>query len=210
MVIAAERFCHLVTQYYATPAIAGSTGNAPICLRTRSRHWVRLIPYSLVGVIRSKQLKIRSFKINCQVRGDIIKSVKTSEIDGLLQKINILHPNLKFTIERSENRTNNGAITTGWYSKPTDTGTSLSFRASAPMTYKRNSISGHVRRLFNSSSTWQNFHVGIEKAQKIWSSYQYPSSFCNNILKETMQKLVTKPQNDAQTRESHNYAFVLI
>ena len=73
---------------------------------------------------------------------DILRDIKTSEIEGKLQEINSYHPKLKFTIEReiqnsmpfldmkiirSENR-----LTSTWYSKSTDTGLTTKYHALAP------------------------------------------------------------------------------
>ena len=82
---------------------------------------------------------------------DIIRTVRSTEVDSLLGYFNQMHVNLKFTIERSLNHEipfldmvvsqSGNRLSTRWYRKPTDTGTTLSFRALAPMRYKRNIIS---------------------------------------------------------------------
>ena len=140
-------------------------------------------------------------KVFARYVDDIIRPIKTREIDQLLAKFNQLHPNLRFTIERCVEQkipflemklsTRDGRMSTIWYTQPTDTGTSMSFRAIAPMRYKRNLISGHIHRSFNSCSDWKSFHAGIEKAKKIWSINFYLRAFCESILKDTLQRLLT-------------------
>ena len=87
---------------------------------------------------------------------DILRSIKEEEIEDLLGRINSLHPNLKFTVEKeSESQLpfldmiierRDGRLTSGWYQKPTDTGLCLSYYACAPQRYKRNTIQGMVHR----------------------------------------------------------------
>ena len=56
-------------------------------------------------------------------------------------------------------------VTSGWYQKLTDTGTILKIRGCAPLQYKRNVIEGTVRRVFKSTSTWENIDRALEKIE---------------------------------------------
>ena len=135
---------------------------------------------------------------------DIIRSAKSDEIDRILEMANNLHPNLEFTIEKLNEaneipfldmklRLNQGLLSSSWYQKPTDTGLMLSFRAMAPTIYKKNIIEGTVHRIFNATSTWQAFRVGLEKAMVDWENNQYPPQFYNPIVRRTIDKLVSAP-----------------
>ena len=57
-------------------------------------------------------------------------------------------------------------VTSGWYQKPTETGTILKIRGCAPLQYKRNVIEGTDRRVFKSTSTWENIDLALEKKSK--------------------------------------------
>ena len=73
------------------------------------------------------------------------------------------------------------------------------------MRYKRNIISGHVHRVFNATSNWNNFHEGIEASKAIWTANQYPKGFYNPILKDTVDKIVLEvtnsPKNTTEERK---------
>ena len=86
---------------------------------------------------------------------DIIRNINRVEIEDKLVEINNLHPNLKFTIEREENKSipfldmkilheDNGKLSSTWYNKPTDTGLIMNYHALAPKKYKRSVLSGFV------------------------------------------------------------------
>ena len=71
-------------------------------------------------------------KLFTRYMDDILREIKRSETDQKLAEINILHPNLSFTIERETDGTlpfldmqlihKGYQIASTWYSKPTDTG----------------------------------------------------------------------------------------
>ena len=72
------------------------------------------------------------------------------------------------------------------YRKPTDTGLTLSFHATAPMKYKRNVIQGLTHRIYNASSTWSNFGSGMEEGIKMLQENQYAEKLCRHITKATL------------------------
>ena len=110
---------------------------------------------------------------------DIIRSIKETEIERLLEVANGLHRNLEFTIEREANNgiafldlyitRDNRKVTTSWYNKPTDTGVQLNYHACAPTKYKRNIVEGSVHRIHHTTSTWEAFNDSIEKLKKLWN-----------------------------------------
>ena len=75
---------------------------------------------------------------------DIVRTVKGDPV-VVLEAANKLHPNLQFTIEELDSNSylcfldlnakvdSGKKVTCGWYQKPTDTGTILSFRGCAPL-----------------------------------------------------------------------------
>ena len=111
-----------------------------------------------------------------------------TEIDYILQFANSLHPQLACTIEFENTEQSipflgmrltrtNGCVSTGWYTKPTDTGLYLSFHALAPKKYKRNIVKDTVRRLHQCTSTWEAFHVAPATFKKHLEKNQYPPAY---------------------------------
>ena len=92
-----------------------------------------------------------------------------------------------------------------WYCKPTDTGLIMNFHALAPKRYKRGVVNGFVHRIFRASSNWLNFHQSMEKAKQILRKNQYPDTFFEPIVKQTIEK-IRQPQNFAKTTEEDNKA----
>ena len=82
---------------------------------------------------------------------DVLCVVRKSCVNERMEKINKLHPNLKFTVEFEENSqlpfldmiilNNKGTLSSRWYRKPTDTGLTLNFHALAPLKYKKSVVS---------------------------------------------------------------------
>ena len=95
---------------------------------------------------------------------EILRGIKRTEVDNKLDKINNLHPNLLFTIEKEADGTlpfldmqlihKVSEIKTKWYTKATDTGLILNFHSLAPKRYKRSIISGFVHRIMRACRTW--------------------------------------------------------
>ena len=77
-----------------------------------------------------------------------------------------------------------------WYTKPTDTGLIMNFHALAPMKYKRSVVSGLVHRIYRACSSWKHFHESVEKAKDILLKNQYPPSFFEPIIKDTLVKII--------------------
>ena len=142
---------------------------------------------------------------------DIIRSIKETEIERLLEVSNRLHRNLEFTIEREVNNSiafldlyitrDNRKVTTSWYNKPTDTGVQLNYHACAPTKYKRNIVEGSVHRIHHTTSTWEAFNDGIEKLKKLLESNQYPPTFYQPIIRDTITKIVAPSPQTTNTAE---------
>ena len=130
---------------------------------------------------------------------DILREIKQVEIDSKLAEINNLHPNLSFTIEKENEGTlpfldmqlihKDSQVSSTWYSKPTDTGLILNFHALAPKRYKHSVVSGFVHRIHRACSNWKLFHSSLQKAKVILERNQYPPSFYDPIVYQTLQSI---------------------
>ena len=146
---------------------------------------------------------------------DILREIKRRETDQKLAEINNLHPNLSFTIELETDGTlpfldmqliqKGNRLASTWYSKPTDTDLILNCHAHAPKRYKRSVVSGFVHRIFRACSTWTHFHESIQKARTILQRNQYPPSFYDPIIRQTLKDIITAkttPTNESSETET--------
>ena len=146
------------------------------------------------GCTLDESLKTRVFS---RYMDDILRSAKPENITGILERVNKLHQNIEFTIERQENgsfpfldmrvKQTGADVDTTWYRKPTDTGLTLSFRALTPMRYKKNTVQGTVHRVFNASSNWHAFTESITAVGCMLEKNHYPPQFYEPIIRETQQ-----------------------
>ena len=130
---------------------------------------------------------------------DIIREMKRQDIQAKLDQINQLHPKLKFTIEIEENGRlpfldmeiihAENRLSSTWYVKPTDTGLIMNFHALAPRRYKRSVVQSFVHRIYRSCSSRENMLSSLERAKQVLDKNQYPSSFYDPIIQETLQKI---------------------
>ena len=132
---------------------------------------------------------------------DICRESKLRLVDSKLAEINNLHPNLQFTLEREENNKlpfigmeiihdpETGRLSSTWYTKPTDTGLIMNYHSLAPKRYKRSVVSGFVHRLYRCCSSWHNFHDSLTKAKHILERNQYPPSFYEPIIRQTLESI---------------------
>ena len=149
-----------------------------------------------LGAKKRRRFRPLGEKIFGRYVDDILRSAQSESIDSILDRVNTLHHNLEFTIERLRYngipfldmfvKCQDACVSTSWYQKPTDTGLIIYFRALAPIGYKHNIIQGCIHRIYNATSTWNNFHNGIQKAKKIWEANQYPPQFYEPIVRETI------------------------
>ena len=140
---------------------------------------------------------------------DIICSIENNNIDSHLTMINSIHPKLKFTHETPKNGSlpfldmeiinNNGCLSSRWYRKPTDTGLTLNFHSLAPLKYKKSVIISFVYRIYRACTSWLNFHEGISQAKNILMNNQYPESFIDKYIKETLHKLLADPDSESDS-----------
>ena len=146
-------------------------------------------------------------KLYTRYMDDILRDINCHEIEPTLTSINNLHPSLKFTMEREENGeipfldmkilNTKGKLSSTWYTKPSDTGLMMNYHALAPKRYKRSVVSGCVHRIYRSCSSWKNFHNSIEKAKDMLIKNQYPPSFFEPIIHQTLTKIIQpNPETD--------------
>ena len=83
-----------------------------------------------------------------------------------------------------------GKLSSTWYTKPSDTGLMMNYHALAPKRYKRSVVSGCVHRIYRSCSSWKHFHNSIEKAKAMLIKNQYPPSFFEPIINQTLTKIL--------------------
>ena len=142
---------------------------------------------------------------------DIIRNIKIQEIEAKLRRINQLHPKLKFTIEREINGRLpfldmeichvGNRLTSTWYVKPTDTGLIMNFHSLAPRRYKKSVVMSFVHRIFQCCSTRENMLSSLERAKVILDKNQYPPSFYDPIIQQTLEKIETEA---VQQEPTHN------
>ena len=132
---------------------------------------------------------------------DILRECKLTSVAPKLAEINNLHPNLQFTLEREENNKlpyigmeiihdpETGRLSSTWYTKPTDTGLIMNYHSLAPKRYKRSVVSGFVHRLYRCCSSWHSFHDSLTKAKHILEKNQYPPSFYEPIIRQTLESI---------------------
>ena len=61
----------------------------------------------------------------------------------------------------------------------------------APTKYKRSMIINLVHRVFNATSTWENFANGMNTARKILDYNMYPTYWYEPIIHKTLEKIYT-------------------
>ena len=134
---------------------------------------------------------------------DVIRTLRKGGENYLLDFVNTLHQNLKFTLETPDEnnsiafldmkvvRNPNGQLSSQWYRKETDTGVLLNFHSLSPDLYKRSLVSGMVHRIFMTTSSWSLFNESLSKAHDILKENQYPKYFITRITNFTLTKIVT-------------------
>ena len=64
-------------------------------------------------------------------------------------------------------------------------------------TLQRSVVSGFVYRIHRACSSWQNFDKSLNKAKRILEQNQYPPTFYETIIKETLNTIVTAQEKDS-------------
>ena len=137
---------------------------------------------------------------------DIFSTIKEGLTDKELSEINLLNPNLKFTLEVEQNgklpflniciEHHESMLSSNWYCKPTDTGLTLNFHAMAPKRYKRSVIQGFVYQIYRACSSWKKFDESLIKVKDILEGTNTHQIFTNLLfllqLKRLFNHVLTK------------------
>ena len=126
------------------------------------------------------------------------------EADRFLNYLNELHPNIKFTCDKEafdklplldlllmkndDNADDNISITV--YRKPTHSGVFTHFLSFIPFKYKIGLIRTLVDRAFKICSSWELFHVEIEKIVSMLSLNGYRKNFTYSIINKEVTNRV--------------------
>ena len=147
---------------------------------------------------KNKEKDTTQVKLFLRYVDDIVRTVR-GEPSCLLDAANSLHPNLQFTLEKTNSEGNlpfldlnikvsqGRLVTCSWYQKPTDTGTILYYRSCAPTQYKRSVIQGTVHRVFRSTSSWEQFDKAMETNRAQWLTNQYPENWSAKVASDLVQ-----------------------
>ena len=149
-------------------------------------------------------------KIYERYMDDNLRKIKRSRVEQKLEELDNIHKNLQFILEMEvdhnlsfldmrliyEHETDK--LSSTWYFKPSDTGLIMNYHALAPKWYKRSGISGFVYRIYRAYSSSQNFHDSLGKAKCILEKNQYPPSFYDPIIKQTLDSIIGEVQHPTE------------
>ena len=150
---------------------------------------------------KNKEKDTPQVKLFLRYVDDIVRTVR-GEPSCILDAANSLHPNLQFTLEKTNSEGNlpfldlninisqDRRVTCSWYQKPTDTGTILNYRSCAPTQYKRSVIQGTVHRVFRSTSSWEQFDKAMETNRAQWLTNQYPENWSAKVASDALCKII--------------------
>jgi len=137
---------------------------------------------------------------------DILTAVLKTAIDSIVDKFNVHHPRLQFTVEIGGDRINfldttiiknNNKLIFDWYHKATYSGIYILFRH--PLCQKKGTIFGLVDRMF---MLWHpSFHQkNLELIVKILLENDYPLNFIFKIILNRIRHLLHNMYNMASHR----------
>ena len=133
---------------------------------------------------------------------DILKEVNREHVEQQLREIYQLHPNLKFTLENTNEQQlqvldmkichnhETGALSSTWYCKPTNTGLIMNYHALAVMWYKWSVVAGFVLRIYQACSSWENFHSSLVRMKRTLEDNQYPPNFYKPIIRQALDDIM--------------------
>ena len=123
----------------------------------------------------------------------------TEHIDLFLNFLNQQHANIKFTFEVETDRTlsfldiqierYNGSFLTSVCQKPTFTGLFTNFHSFIPLTYSKGLIFTLLNRFFRICSTYEHFHLEVQKFRKIFNLNGYPTYFWDKCIQLFLHKI---------------------
>ena len=150
---------------------------------------------------KNKEKDTPQVKLFLRYVDDIVRTVR-GEPSCLLDADNSLHPNLQFSLEKTNSEGNSPfldlnknvsqgrRVTPSWYHKPTDTGTILNYRSCAPTQYKCSVFQGTAHRVFRSTSSWEQFDKAMETNRAQWLTNQYPENWSAKVASEALCRII--------------------
>ena len=124
-----------------------------------------------------------------------------TEQDALIffEYINGRHPNIRFTMEKEENRklpfldvlidnNNPRGLITSVFHKSTYTGLLTNFLSFAPFSYKTGLVRTLEDRAFKINNTWVGFHNNIKELTTTLARNLFPSHLVCNVVRQYLDK----------------------
>ncbi len=138
---------------------------------------------------RFKPLLFRRYVDDCFI---VFRS--PSHTQEFLDYLNNKHKNIEFTIETEENASlsfldvtiyrQDGSFNTTVFRKSTFTGLGINFFSFVPDLFKINAIKTLIHRAFTHCSSWQFFHVEINKLRSFFKDNLFPTDLFDKCVKE--------------------------
>ena len=131
---------------------------------------------------------------------DIFCVFRNHPYQNFLDKLNTMHPNLKFTAEIGPSTLPfldtaitlpdivNGIVTSQVYRKPTFTGLMLNFSAMCPFKWKRGLIQCMLHRAYTISSNWSLFDKEVDFLKRTFAANGYPTHMFNSLVEKFLSK----------------------
>ena len=79
----------------------------------------------------------------------------------------------------------------------------MNYHALAPKRYKRSVVSGFVHRIYRACSTWENFHTSLTKAKLILEKNQYPPTFYEPLVRQTLNDILGVHSDQKQDKKQN-------
>ena len=137
-----------------------------------------------------------------------------------LDRLNNLHPSIKFTMERSNNcmpfldvnvKIESKGFVTSVYRKATHTGVLISFLAVAPMVWKKGMLLCLLHRAKMICSSVTMFNSEVVKLKEMFIANAYPEKFIDNIINVFYRNCNLAPErNNMSLCDEEQLPFVLL
>ena len=138
-----------------------------------------------------------------------------TDAEKFFKYLNSKHPNIKFTMEKENNKflpfldvlvKNEGrTFTTSVYRKKTSIGLFTQYSSFTPFSYKIGLINCLIHRAFNISSSYLIFHDEINKIKNVLQKNMYPMLVIDNQIKRFLEKQYTTKSNEDTINNNKKY-----
>ena len=119
------------------------------------------------------------------------------DLDNFYNKMNTIHPNLQFTLERPNNdklpfldteiKKIKNQLQTSVYRKPTDTNLIIQYTSTCPKSWKLGLINFYLNRALNISSNILTFEEELFKIKNLLLKNQYPKQLIENKINKFLE-----------------------